>query len=208
MRSWARLTSCSAAEAAANRAARTLCLHEKPTEKQDETAFRALVFPMKAENLLRTVKLQPPPLARGGVARHSTQHASTQHAHAARPRGPMTQPSLLPETACHLRCVPTAQKGCSSQNRPSGRLDESCKNQCCSVRERSTCTQHFQRRAHRASHPHAFGLKNGLSVVCAVVSGLGGEVTVYIKQELSENRLRFFCRRNFAVAESWVCRRS
>ena len=32
----------------------------------------------------------------------------------------------------------TAQKGCSSRNRPSGRLDESCKNQCCSVRERST----------------------------------------------------------------------
>ena len=31
-----------------------------------------------------------------------------------------------------------------------------------------------------ASHPHALGLGNGLSVVCAVVSGLGGEVTVYM----------------------------
>ena len=31
-----------------------------------------------------------------------------------------------------------------------------------------------------ASHPHALGLGNGLSVVCAVVSGLGGKVTVYI----------------------------
>ena len=32
-----------------------------------------------------------------------------------------------------------------------------------------------------ASHPHALGLGNGLSVVCAVVSGLGGEGTVYIQ---------------------------
>ena len=31
-----------------------------------------------------------------------------------------------------------------------------------------------------ASHPHVFGLGKGLSVVCAAVSGLGGEVTVYI----------------------------
>ena len=31
-----------------------------------------------------------------------------------------------------------------------------------------------------ASHPHALGLGNGLSVVCAVVSGLGGKGTVYI----------------------------
>ena len=31
-----------------------------------------------------------------------------------------------------------------------------------------------------ASHPHTFGLGNGLSVVCAVVGGLGGKVTVYI----------------------------
>ena len=31
-----------------------------------------------------------------------------------------------------------------------------------------------------ASHPHAFGLGNGPGVVCAVLSGLGGEVTVYI----------------------------
>ena len=34
-----------------------------------------------------------------------------------------------------------------------------------------------------ASHPHAFGLGNGLSVVCAVVSGLGGKGTVYIVRE-------------------------
>ena len=32
-----------------------------------------------------------------------------------------------------------------------------------------------------ASHPHAFGLGSGHGVVCAVVSGLGGEVTVYIR---------------------------
>ena len=31
-----------------------------------------------------------------------------------------------------------------------------------------------------SSHPHAFGLGNGPGVVCVVVSGLGGEVTVYI----------------------------
>ena len=31
-----------------------------------------------------------------------------------------------------------------------------------------------------ASHPRTFGLGNGHGVVCAVASGLGGEVTVYI----------------------------
>ena len=35
-----------------------------------------------------------------------------------------------------------------------------------------------------ASHPHTFGLGNGLSVVCAVVSGLGGEGTVYIQAHM------------------------
>ena len=37
-----------------------------------------------------------------------------------------------------------------------------------------------------ASYPHTFGLGNGLSVVCAVASGLGGKVTVYIKRQASD----------------------
>ena len=35
-----------------------------------------------------------------------------------------------------------------------------------------------------ASHPHAFGLESVPGVVCAVVGGLGGEVTVYIADTL------------------------
>ena len=79
-------------------------------------------------------------------------------------------------TPSPLRANCAAGKGCSS--RETGRLGVWTNHVKISVVASENALQPNEP---IASHPRAFGLGNGHGVVCAVASGLGGKVTVYIR---------------------------